>query len=102
MNLKLIIKSDMLGRIEEIKDIDKGISLISIKERKKGIYSKFNLNGLFVNGKLTFNETIEIRKFLKNKSKNLYSLFRDLNIIPCKDGLEVSYRNQVYYVRGNI
>lgn len=102
MNLKLIIKDDMLGRIEEIKDIDKGISLISIKERKKGIYSKFNLNGLFVNGKLTFNETIEIRKFLKNKSKNLYSLFRDLNIIPCKDGLEVSYRNQVYYVRGNI
>lgn len=102
MNLKLIIKDDMLGRIEEIKDIDKGISLISIKERKKGIYSKFNLNGLFVNRKLTFNETIEIRKFLKNKSKNLYSLFRDLNIIPCKDGLEVSYRNQVYYVRGNI
>lgn len=34
MNLKLIIKSDMLGRIEEIKDIDKGISLVSIKKKK--------------------------------------------------------------------
>lgn len=102
MNLKLIIKDDMLGRIEEIKDIDKGISLISIKERKKGIYSKFNLDGLFVNGKLTFNETVEIRKFLKFQDKNLYNLFRDLSIIPCKEGLEISYKNQKYYVRDNI
>lgn len=35
MNLKLIIESNMLGRVEKIKDIDRGISLISIKERKK-------------------------------------------------------------------
>ena len=102
MNLKLIIKDDMLGRIEEIKDIDKGISLISIKERKKGIYSKFNLDGLFVNGKLTFNETVEIRKFLKNQNKSLYSLFDDINIIPCKEGLEIAYGSQRYYVKGNI
>ena len=102
MNLKLIIKSNMLGRVEEIKDIDRDIHLISIKERKKGIYSKFNLDDLFVNGKLTFNETVEIRKFLKFQDKNLYSLFRDLNIIPCKEGLEINYKNQKYYVRESI
>ena len=102
MNLKLIIKSNMLGRVEEIKDIDRDIPLISIKERKKGIYSKFNLDDLFVNGKLTFNETVEIRKFLKFQDKNLYSLFRDLNIIPCKEGLEINYKNQKYYVRESI
>jgi|GEM_PF-4708430 hypothetical protein len=102
MKLKLIIKDDMLGRIEEIKDTDKGISLISIKERKKGIYSKFNLDGLFVNGKLTFNETIEIRKFLKNQNKNLYSLFNNINIIPCEKGLEIAYGSQRYYVKENI
>ena len=94
MNLKLIIKSDMLGIIEEIKDIDRGISLISIKKRNKGIYSKFNSDDLFVGGKLTFNETIEIRKFLKSQSKNLYILFRYMNIIPCKNDLEISYKNQ--------
>lgn len=102
MNLKLIIESNMLGRVEKIKDIDRGISFISIKERKKGIYSKFNLDGLFINGKLTFNETIEIRKFLNNQIKNLHSLFNNVNIIPCKDGLEISYKNQRYYVRGNM
>lgn len=101
MNLKLIIKDDMLGRIEEIKDIDRGISLISIKERKKGIYSKFNLDGLFVNGKLTFNETIEIRKFLNKQDKNLYSLFKNISIIPCEKGLEIGYENQRYYVKGD-
>lgn len=102
MNLKLTIKNDMLGRVEEIRDIDRGISLISIKERKKGIYSKFNLDGLFVNSKLSFDETVEIRKFLSSQDKNSYSLFRDVSIIPCKDGLEISYRNQKYYVRGNM
>lgn len=101
MNLKLIIKSDMLGIIEEIKDIDKGIPLISIKKRNKGIYSKFNLDGLFVNGKLTFNDTIEIRKFLKNQNKSLYILFKDLDIIPCKKGLEIAYGSQRYYVKGD-
>ena len=99
MNLKLIIKSDMLGIIEEIKDIDRGISLISIKKRNKGIYSKFNLDGLFVDGKLSFYEAVEIRKFLKNQSKNLYILFRYVNIIPCKNGLEISYKNQKYYIK---
>ena len=99
MNLKLIIKDDMLGRIEEIKDTDKGISLISIKERKKGIYSKFNLDGLFIDGKLSFEEAIEIRKFLKDENKNLHSLFKNLNIIPCEKGLEIQYGNQIYYVR---
>lgn len=102
MNLKLIIESNMLGRVEQIKDVDRGISLISIKERKKGIYSKFNLDGLFISGKLSFNETIEIRKFLNNKIKNLHSLFNNVNIIPCKDGLEISYKNKKYYVRGNM
>ena len=102
MNLKLIIKSDMLGIIEEIKDIDKGISLISIKKRNKGIYSKFNLDGLFVNGKLSFNETIEIRKFLNKQDKNLYSLFKNISIIPCEKGLEIAYGSQRYYVRGDI
>lgn len=101
MNLKLIIESNMLGRVEKIKDIDRGISLISIKERKKGIYSKFNLDGLFINGKLTFNETIEIRKFLNNQIKNLHSLFNNVNIISCKDGLEISYKNKKYYVKEN-
>ena len=104
MNLKLIIKNDMLGRIEEIKDIDKGISLISIKERKKGIYSKFNLDGLFVNGKLTFDEVVEIRKFLKSQNKNSYNsynLFNNMNIIPCKKGLEIAYGSQRYYVKGD-
>lgn len=101
MNLKLIIESNMLGRVEKIKDIDRGIFLISIKERKKGIYSKFNLDGLFVNGKLTFNETIEIRKFLNNQIKNLHSLFNNVNIIHCKDGLEISYKNKKYYVKEN-
>ena len=99
MDLKLIIKDDMLGRVEEIKDIDRCIPLISIKERKKGIYSKFNLDDLFVNDKLTFNETIEIRKFLKSQNKDLYNLFKDVNIIPCKKGLEISYKNQKYYVK---
>ena len=99
MNLKLIIKDDMLGRVEEIKDTDKGISLISIKERKKGIYSKFNLDGLFIDGKLSFEEAIEIRKFLKDENKNLHSLFKNLNIIPCEKGLEIQYGNQIYYVR---
>ena len=99
MNLKLIIKDDMLGRIEEVKDIDRGISLISIKERKKGIYSKFNLDGLFLNGKLSFKEAVEIRKFLNSQDKNLYSLFKNVSIIPCKKGLEISYKNQRYYVR---
>lgn len=102
MNLKLIIESNMLGRVEKIKDIDRGISLISIKERKKGIYSKFNLDGLFINGKLTFNETIEIRKFLNNQIKNLHSLFNNVNIIPCKDSLEISYKNKKYYVKENM
>lgn len=101
MNLKLIIKSDMLGIIEEIKDIDRGISLISIKKRNKGIYSKFNLDGLFVNGKLSFKEAVEIRKFLKNQNKSLYSLFNDINIIPCEKGLEIAYGNQRYYVKGD-
>lgn len=101
MNLKLIIKDDMLDRIEEIKDIDRGISLISIKKRNKGIYSKFNLDGLFVNGKLNFNETIEIRKFLKNQNKSLYSLFNGINIIHCEKGLEIAYGSQRYYVRGD-
>ena len=100
MNLKLTIKSDMLGRIEEIKDIDRGISLISIKERKKGIYSKFNLDGLFVNGKLTFKKVVEIRKLLNSQDKNLYGLFKNVSIIPCKKGLEMSYKNQRYYVKG--
>ena len=99
MNLKLIIKDDMLGSVEEIKDTDKGISLISIKERKKGIYSKFNLDGLFIDGKLSFEEAIEIRKFLKDENKNLHSLFKNLNIIPCEKGLEIQYGNQIYYVR---
>lgn len=102
MNLKLVIKDDMLGRVEQIKDIDRGISLISIKERKKGIYSKFNLDGLFVNGKLSFKEAVEIRKFLNNQNKNLNSLFNNVNIISCKDGLEISYKNKKYYVRGNM
>ena len=102
MNLKLIIKNDMLGRVEEIKDIDRGTPLISIRKRNKGIYSKFNLDGLFVNGKLSFKETIEIRKFLNNQNKNLHSLFKNVSIIPCEKGLEISYKNQKYYVRGNI
>ena len=101
MNLKLTIKDDMLGRIEEIKDIDRGIPLISIRERKKGIYSKFNLDDLFVNGKLNFNETIEIRKFLNNQDKDLHSLFKNVSIIPCEKGLEISYENQKYYVKGD-
>lgn len=101
MNLKLIVENNMLGRIEEIKDIDKDIVLINIKERNKGVYSKFNLDGLFVNGKLSFDETVEIRKFLNNQDKNSYSLFRDLSIIPCKDGLEINYKNQRYYVKGD-
>lgn len=101
MNLKLIIKSDMLGRVEEIKDIDRGIFLISIRKRNKGIYSKFNLDGLFVNGKLSFKEAIEIRKFLNNQNKNLYSLFRNISIIPCNKGLEISYENQKYYIKGD-
>lgn len=101
MNLKLIIKNDMLGKIEEIKDMDKGISLISIKERNKGIYSKFNLDGLFVNGKLTFDEVVEIRKFLKSQNKNSYNLFNNMNIITCKKGLEIAYGSQRYYVKGD-
>ena len=101
MNLKLIIKSDMLGRIEEIKDIDRGTSLISIRKRNKGIYSKFNLDGLFVNSKLSFKEAIEIRKFLNNQNKNLHSLFRNVSIIPCNKGLEISYENQKYYIKGD-
>jgi len=72
-----------------------------LKREKKGIYSKFNLDGLFINGKLTFNETIEIRKFLNNQIKNLHSLFNNVNIIPCKDGLEISYKNKKYYVKEN-
>jgi hypothetical protein len=101
MNLKLVIKDDMLGRVEKIKDIDKGISLISIKERKKGIYSKFNLDGLFVSGKLSFKEAVEIRKFLNSQDKNLYSLFKNVSIIPCEKGLEITYGNQRYYVKGD-
>lgn len=99
MNLRLSIKSDMLGRIEEIKDIDRGLSLISIKKRNKCIYSKFNLDGLFVNGKLSFKEAVEIRKFLSKQDKDLYSLFKNVNIIPCEKGLEISYENQRYYVK---
>ena len=101
MKLKLIIKSDMLGRVEEIKDIERGISLISIRKRNKGIYSKFNLDGLFVNGKLSFKEAIEIRKFLNNQNKNLHNLFRNVSIIPCNKGLEISYENQKYYIKGD-
>lgn len=99
MNLKLIIKSNMLGRVEKIKDIDKGNTLISIRKRNKGIYSKFNSDGLFIDGKLSFEEAIEIRKFLKDENKNLHSLFKNLNIIPCEKGLEIQYGNQIYYVR---
>lgn len=88
--------------MKKLKILIGGLSLISIKERNKGIYSKFNLDGLFINGKLTFNETIEIRKFLNNQIKNLHSLFNNVNIIPCEKGLEISYKNQRYYVRGII
>lgn len=101
MNLKLVIKDDMLGRVEQIKDVDRGISLISIKKRNKGIYSKFNLDGLFVNGKLSFREAVEIRKFLSKQGKNLHSLFKNVSIIPCENGLEISYENQKYYVKGD-
>lgn len=70
-----------------------------LKKRNKGIYSKFNLDGLFVNGKLSFREAVEIRKFLSKQDKNLHSLFRDVSIIPCEKGLEISYENQKYYVK---
>ena len=102
MNLKLIVKNNMFGRVEKIKDIDKGYTLISIRKRNKGIYTKFNSDGLFVDGKLSFKEAVEIRKFLNNQDKNLYSLFKDVNIIPCEKGLEIAYGNQRYYVKENI
>ena len=102
-----------LGKILNIKlikiyplniDIQGGLNNNKITIRKfkaKAKNTKFNLDGLFVSGKLSFKEAVEIRKFLNSQDKNLYSLFKNVSIIPCEKGLEITYGNQRYYVKGD-
>lgn len=92
MNLKLLVKSDMLGRVEYIEHNNK--ILMSRIQLEKGVYSLINPKELYINDDLTFNELKEIRKFIKQNKKEFYSLFNEIDIIPYKnEGLLISYKS---------
>ena len=98
MKLKLLSKKDYLGRHEVIVDEDTKKDLLNIRKLNKGIYCLYHCNDLMLNKDITFEELVEVRKFIRsNKIKN-YSLFNEVEIIPCNRGLEVNYKNERYIV----
>lgn len=97
MDLKLIVKSNMLGKIEYIEYNNK--ILMSRVQTEKGVYSLINPKELNISDNLTFNKVKEIRRFIRKNRKEFYSLFNDVNIIPYKDiGLKISFKNEIYIV----
>ena len=97
MDLKLIVESNMLGRVEHIECNNQ--ILMSRVQTEKGVYSIINPKKLYINDNLTFNKVKEIRRFIRKNRKEFYSLFNDVDIVPYKNiGLKISYKNENYIV----